>query len=161
VSISYSIWLFIRKFKPNCQAKCRDAEKVLALQRKWGKCDLWFWVVNKEFDSKWYSDWVTRWKTWNSVWFRQKKEINLLSKASRPAMGPSHILIRGVCGKLFFWGKSGWGVNLATHLHLTPRATKSETKPSRCHIPLLLALGQLNFHFILKATFLFGTRFYY
>jgi hypothetical protein len=95
------------------------------------------------------------------VWLWQKREINLLSKASKPAMRPSHTLIQGVCGKLFFWGKSGWGVNLATHLHLTPRSRKSETKPSRCHIPLLVALGQLNFNFILKATFLFGTRFHY
>lgn len=111
--------------------------------------------MNKEFESKWCSHWVTRWKTWNRVWFRQKKEIHLLSKAPRSATEHSHTLIRGLCGKLFFWGKSGWGVYLTIHLHLTPRSRKIETKPSRWHIHLLLALGQLNVNFISKATFLF------
>ena len=68
---------------------------------------------------------------WGSNLGRVKRYFFLFSKMSRPALGPTQLLIQWVIG--FFCprgGGSSRGMMLATHLHLVSRLRMSGANPS-------------------------------
>jgi len=63
--------------------------------------------VNKEFDSKWCSDWVTSWKTWES-WFDFGRRKKFIFYPKRPDWrgGPVTLLFKKYVGNYFSEGKA-------------------------------------------------------